>query len=505
MDFGFDAETENLVERVHKLTDGFGADATIVTAATPSHEVISQAMQVCRKKGRVVLVGDVGLNLDRNDLYKKELDFFISCSYGPGRYDANYEEHGQDYPLPYVRWTENRNMEEYLRLLAEGRISLANLKPQVFAVDSAVEAYESLKKPGAKPLVALLSYPESDTAHQRTVVLRSGGKQNKRIGLALVGAGGFAQGMHLPNLAKLRSEFDLRCVMSRTGANARAAATQYDAGYATTEYHKVLADADVDLVLIATRHHLHGVMVLEALRAGKNVFVEKPLTIFPEELLEIEDFYRQRSNAPLLMTGFNRRFSPAIDKAGQILKNRTTPLVISYRMNAGYIPVEHWVHSEEGGGRNLGEACHIYDLFNALTGSEFTTVTAQAITPNGKQWSKTDNFVATIAYGDGSICSLTYTALGDKSFPKETMDVFCDGKVISLQDYTSLSVAGDKNKSWKSLTQEKGQLEELKAVADCLRHGTPWPISLEQQIQATRIAFEVEKQITGQALAAEVC
>ena len=157
MDFGFDAETENLVERVHKLTDGFGADATIVTAATPSHEVISQAMQVGRKKGRVVLVGDVGLNLDRNDLYKKELDFFISCSYGPGRYDANYEEHGQDYPLPYVRWTENRNMEEYLRLLAEGRISLANLKPQVFAVDSALEAYESLKKPGAKPLVAMLS------------------------------------------------------------------------------------------------------------------------------------------------------------------------------------------------------------------------------------------------------------------------------------------------------------------------------------------------------------
>jgi predicted dehydrogenase/threonine dehydrogenase-like Zn-dependent dehydrogenase len=499
---GINPGEDSVVDRVHKLTDGFGADAAIVTAATASHEVIAQAMQVCRKKGRVILVGDVGLNLDRNDLYKKELDFLISCSYGPGRYDSAYEDGGQDYPLPYVRWTENRNMEEYLKLLAEARISLANLSPQIFPVDRAPEAYDSLKQPGQKPLLALLAYPKSETALERTVTIREAKPKGNSVRVALVGAGGFAQGMHLPNMVKLRGDFNLHCVMSRTGANARTAATQYEASYATTDYEKVLNDENVDLILIATRHHLHGQMVLQGLRAGKHVFVEKPLTIVPEDLDAIDEFYRENKNAPVLMTGFNRRFSPAVDRVRTTLSGRTTPLIVNYRMNAGYIPLEHWVHTEEGGGRNLGEACHIYDLFNALTNSEHLMVSAQAIVPASKQWKRNDNFIATISYADGSVCSLTYTALGDKSFPKETMDLFCDGRVISLNDYKQLSIYGGKPSGWKSMTQEKGQLEELKALADCLLRGKEWPISLEQQLQATRIAFEVERHITSETLAA---
>ena len=500
LNFGISPADENWVERVHKLSDGFGADAAIVTAATSSNEVISQAMQCCRKKGRVVLVGDVGLNLNRSDLYKKELDFLISCSYGPGRYDAAYEEGGQDYPLPYVRWTEGRNMEEYLRLLAEGRVNLASLQPRTFPIDCATEAYDSLKSEGKKPLIVLLEYPKSEAAYQRTVSLRAPKPKSERIRVALVGAGGFAQGMHLPNLLKLRSDFELRCVMSRTGGNARAAATQYEATYCTTEYKQVLDDADVDLVLIATRHNTHGRMVLEALQAGKNVFVEKPLTIFPEELDAIEDFYRSAQNPPLLMVGFNRRFSPPIQRAKEVLAKRTTPLIVNYRMNAGYIPQEHWIQGEEGGGRNLGEACHIYDLFNALTGSEYLAISAQSILPGSKQWKKNDNFVANISYADGSVCSLTYTALGDKGFAKETMEIFADGKVISLEDYKSLSISGGKHKGWRSTTQHKGQLEELKALADTLLRNQPWPMTLDEQIQATRISFEVERQITGALL-----
>jgi len=497
LDSGIISPDEDLAERVYKLTDGLGADAAIITAAAAGNEVINLAMQVCRKKGRVVLVGDVGLALNRNDLYKKELDVLVSCSYGPGRYDPVYEEGGQDYPFPYVRWTENRNMEEYLRLLAEGRISLANLQPEIFEVDRAEEAYELLKNGSRKPLLALLAYPPNESALERTVTVNRVRAKAGCIRVAVAGAGAFAQSMHLPNLLKLPGKFQLQCVMSRTGANARGAATQFGAAYATTDYEQVLHDPDVDLVLITTRHDLHGSMVLQGLQAGKNVFVEKPLTIFPWELDEIEGFYRNHPHPPLLMTGFNRRFSPAIRMVQEQLAKRTTPLIVNYRMNAGYIPRDHWLQSEQGGGRNLGEACHIYDLFNDLTGSDPISISGHSIVPRSRQWGKNDNFVATVTYSDGSVCSLCYTALGHKSFPKESMEIFSDGKVISLQDYKSVVVLGSKRKTWNSMTQEKGQREELQALGEALQEGKTWPISLKEQIQATRIAFEVEKQIAN--------
>jgi len=495
LDFGINPADEDFVERVAKLTDGFGADAAIVTAATSSNEVISQAMQACRKKGRVVLVGDVGLNLNREDLYKKELDFLISCSYGPGRYDPLYEEGGQDYPLPYVRWTENRNMEEYLRLLEEGKISLAKYETSIFPVDQAVDAYESLKETERKPMLTLLEYPRSEGALERCISVRAVPGRTGVIRVAVAGAGSFSQSMHLPNLVKLRGDFELRCIMSRTGANARGAATQFQAAYATTEFEEVLRDPQIDLVMIATRHDLHGRMVLQALQAGKHTFVEKPLTILREELEAIRDFYAHESNPPLLMTGFNRRFSPAIEFIKKVFAQRTTPLLVNYRMNAGYLPPDHWVHSEEGGGRNLGEACHIYDLFNCLTESSFTDISAHPIVSTSAQWKRNDNFAATVAYNDGSLCSLTYTALGHRSFPKETMDVFADGKVVTLHDYKSVTVAGPKQRGWRSATQQKGQLEELKSLASALLRNKPWPISIDEQLQATQIAFEVEQRI----------
>jgi len=495
LEIGIRATDGDFVQRIMKLTDGLGADAVVITAAAQSSEILAQAFQACRRKARVVVVGDVGLNIARSDIYAKELDFLISTSYGPGRYDPVYEEEGQDYPLAYVRWTENRNMTEYLRLLSTGRVSLANMISEPFDIDQAATAYEQLAAPGEKPLLVLLKYGERQEARSATLNLSAAPTAGGRVRLALVGAGGFAQGMHLPNIEKLKDQYELRTIVSRTGLSARTAAERFGASNASTDYAAVLADPNVDLVLIATRHDLHAGMVMEALKAGKHVFVEKPLALNEEELAEIEAYLSQASSAPLLMTGFNRRFAPAITEARKLLAGRTSPMIVNYRMNAGYIPSDHWVHGSQGGGRNIGEACHIYDLFNALTGSLPTEVHAVSVVPTSDYWRRDDNFVATIRYEDGSVCTLTYTALGSKDYPKEQAEIFVDGKIIALDDYKALTVTGGKG-GWKGNIIEKGQLEELQALAGTLKSGGAWPISIEEQLAATRVSFEVQRQLT---------
>ncbi|OQW43930.1 MAG: oxidoreductase [Proteobacteria bacterium SG_bin6] len=491
------ATEEDVVDRVTRLTKGFGADAVIVTAGGADSSVISQAMRMTRKKGRVVLVGDVGLDLKRSDFYVKELDFFISTSYGPGRYDPVYEEGGQDYPLAYVRWTENRNMEAYLELLASRRVRLDNLIAPPFPIDEAEAAYASLNTPD-RPLIALLQYPGETTAPVRRIANPAAKAVKDRIKVALVGASSFAQGVHLPNLRALDKDFALHAVMSRTGSNAKAVADQMGAAYSTTDLDEVLGDPEVDLVLIASRHDLHGGSVIKALAAGKHVLVEKPLTIDADDLAKIEALSTAAPGSPVLMVGYNRRFSPATDAVRSALANRTTPMIVNYQMNAGFIPRDHWVHGPEGGGRNLGEACHIYDLFNALTGChDITGIDARAIVSADPQWRANDNFVATITYRDGSICSLTYTALGNKEFPKEQMTIFCDGKIVTMDNYKSVDVTGVKRRPWRAASPQKGQLEELKALARTLRgHDANWPIAFDDLLSTSRVAFEVERQLT---------
>lgn len=495
MDVGINPRDGDLVERIIKLTDGMGADAVVITAASPSSDILAQSFNACRKKARVVIVGDVGLNMARSDIYAKELDVLISCSYGPGRYDPVYEEEGADYPLPYIRWTENRNMQEYLRLLAAGRVRLDNMLQEPFPIDQAEDAYGKLSGEGEKPLLVLLKYPPREGAIKRTLQVSPPEPVDGRIKMALVGAGGFAQGVHLPNLQKQKDRFDLRTVVSRTGLSARGAAERFGIANAATDYQSVLDDPEIDLVLIATRHDLHAEMTLAALNAGKHVFVEKPLAMTEEGLEAIEAFYAANPKGPLLMTGFNRRFSPAIVAAQEAMKNRTSPMIVNYRMNAGYIPSDHWVHGPHGGGRNIGEGCHIYDLFNALTGSQPVDVHACTIVPESGHWRRDDNFVATIRYADGSVCTLTYTSMGAKSFPKERADIFVDGKVLVLDDYKQLAVTGGSG-GWKGMTIEKGQMEELKALADALKSGGPWPISLADQVATTRVSFAVQKQLS---------
>ncbi|MFW2356831.1 bi-domain-containing oxidoreductase [Hydrogenophaga sp.] len=501
MNWGVHPDDADDVVQVARVTGGTGADGVIITAASPSDAIVSAAFRMCRKKARVVLVGDVGLGLQRADFYVKELDFLISSSYGPGRYDAHYEEGGLDYPLGYVRWTEGRNMAEYLRLIADGTLDVQSMIAAVHPIDKVAEAYQSLQSGADKPLMVLLSYPRREDALARRTPLtpsRTTVAHTGAVRIALIGAGGFAKGMHLPNLQELKDDFVLRAVASRTGHNASSTGKRFAASYTTTDHHEVLNDPEVDAVIIATRHDTHAALALDALRAGKHVLLEKPLALTEEELLGIETFYQDALGpTPVLLTGFNRRFSPYAQHIAAAVRNRSNPMVLNYRMNAGYIPLDHWVHGPEGGGRNRGEACHIYDLFTFLTGSPMKSVQATALAPATAYYSASDNFVATIGFEDGSVASLTYTALGNAEFPKESMEVFVDGVVFSLNDYRALSVTGSRGKPLETRTSSKGQKEELQAFAAAIRGKSDWPIPLWQQLQATRIANQIHNLLAG--------
>jgi predicted dehydrogenase/threonine dehydrogenase-like Zn-dependent dehydrogenase len=476
MDYGIHPNDGINIDAVERITNGIGADGVIITAASSSDEIISTAFKMCRKKGKVILVGAVGLNLNRDDFYQKEIDFYISCSYGPGRYDNNYEEKGLDYPFAYVRWTEGRNLEEYLKLIAEERIKIDPLIEKIYPIDQVTEAYDVLMNSEDKPLMVLLSYPnrsdvqkETKIANPRAFILKS-----DKINISLVGAGGFAKGMHLPNIAKSK-DFQLYSVMSRTGHNATSTAKLFGASYATTDYSELLNDQNINAILIGTRHNLHCGLTLKALDAGKHVLVEKPLCLSRTELQSILNFYESKKGevTPILLTGFNRRFSKYAQRIFEIVKNRINPMIINYRMNAGYIPLDHWVHTDEGGGRNIGEACHIYDLFTFLTQSKCVKIEAQNIIPKNNYLSPKDNFVTTLSFEDGSICTLTYTAMGSTEYPKEIMEIYVDGKLIKMEDYKNLTFYGCKYKAYKTENSEKGQMEELEAYANTFVAASP--------------------------------
>lgn len=497
-DFGAFKDLGSNIDQVSRLTDGYGADGVIITAATSSDEVISQAFKMTRKKGRVVLVGDVGLDLKRADFYAKEIDFFISCSYGPGRYDNHYEEQGLDYPLPYVRWTENRNMQSYLDLCGRGVLKIAPLVSKTFSIDEAKQAYSELKTEGSKSLMVLLNYTTGDVAKKLTTrfdnPMSAKGDKGKKVGLAVVGAGGFAKGMHLPNAAKLNNIFSLESIVSRTGHNALATSKQFGAKNAGTNFEDILSEDSVNAVLITTRHDLHAKMAIQALRANKHVLLEKPLAMTREDFKLVKDYFSSKESSGILLTGFNRRFSTYMQKIKSVVKKRSNPMIINYRMNAGFIPKDHWIHGSEGGGRNIGEACHIYDLFVFLTESEVESCNAYSIRPNTEHYLNSDNFVATFKFKEGSVATLTYTAVGSKEFPKETMEVFCDGMVIQIDDYKKLSGFGT-SLGHSTTASEKGQFEELKAFGEAIQTNGNWPIPLWQQFEVTEMAFQVQEQL----------
>ena len=492
------AEESAPIDQIARLTQGLGADGVIITAAAPDAGLLDRACGFCRRKGRVVLVGDVPITIDRAAIYAKELDFLISTSYGPGRYDQVYEEKGLDYPAAYVRWTENRNMAAYLELIADGKIDVKSLIAREVPVADADAAYAALSGT-PRPLAVVLTYPMSEGQPQRKIA--SGATWHAKegaIGVGLSGASGFAQGVLVPAMGRLAKDFQIRAVQSATGHRAKHVADINAAAYSCTEFGKLLEDAQIDLVLIAGRHAEHAPRAIEALTAGKHVFTEKPLALNEEQLAPIEAFYQcGEGDRPLLMTGFNRRFSPAVVALSERTKNRTGPLVVTYRMNAGAIPHSHWTQGAEGGGRNIGEACHIYDLFTALTGATMSRVSVAAIGKEDGTRKKNENFSASFTFDDGSLCTLLYTSLGSAKWPKEAMEVYVDGVVYALEDYKALRASGESEALWEG-AQDKGHAAEIEALALVLKGRSGWPIPLWQQLQATRMSFAVEALICGQ-------
>lgn len=497
---------EALQQLVRDLTQGRGVDRTLMVAATKSDAVINLAMEITRRRGTVVIVGDVGLNAQRAQFYRKEIDLLMSTSYGPGRYDADYEEKGIDYPFAYVRWTLNRNMASYLDLVTQRRIDIAALIDEVVPIEQAPALYQRLATAADAPLGVLLAYPEPHDALPQPlaatqVALR--GHRKAQVGPAntvLVGAGAYGQAMLVPMMERRRDRFFLRGVVSRDTVRGGNFARERRLDILATDLQPVLDDPSVQLLVIATRHNEHARQVLAGLRAGKHVFVEKPLAVTWDELDEVVEVYQALADRPMLMVGFNRRFSPALQMLVGLLAQRRSPLLVNYRLNGGFIPADHWIQTDAGAGRNIGEACHMYDVFRFLAGCPVEDIQARSIAPGQTAYLRNDNFCATLAYRDGSVGNLIYTALGPKKgLPKERIEVFCDGEAYLVDDYKTLIRTSDGEVLWKSEAADKGHAEEISRWGDALAGEGATPIPFEEIIESSAVALHVEDLLFGRA------
>jgi len=491
-------DSQNLEKEALKFSRGLGVDAVIITAAAKGSELVRVAGEVSRIKGRVVVVGLVGMDIPRDTYYKKELDIRLSMSYGPGRYDAEYEERGHDYPFPYVRWTEQRNMLAFLELITAGRIDVKQLITHRYSFHDSLNAYDLILKNKDPFLGVVLEYQPSEQEHRIIVsgTPRAGKKEG--VGIGLVGAGNFAKGVLLPCFST-NEKVHLVGVNTATGMSAKAVAEQFSFRYAANNADDILNDKDVDAVIIATRHNLHGPLVKKTLESGKHVFVEKPLCLTDDELQEVIKVYKSfasdSDDNKILMVGFNRRFSPVVRKIKDLLSARGTPIVATYNVNAGYIPKDSWIQDPvEGGGRIIGEVCHFVDTFRYLVGSPVKTVYATCVRSDNDSYIDKDSVSITLTYADGSIGTIIYYALGNQQYPKEKLEIAADGAVALLEDYRILETYGKKKEKIK-ITQDKGFDAEIKAFIDALVKGESAPIPFEELVETTKVTFAVHHSL----------
>ncbi len=498
----------NATQDILFATEHHGVDATIITAASPTGDIIQQAMHATRRKGRVILVGDVKLDFDREPFYTKEIDFLISCSYGPGRYDDSYEKEGNDYPYAYVRWTENRNMQLFAQLIEDGKITIDALISHEFSLNKLEDAYTLLQK--GQGLGIVLAYTHDEDSEKNIHTLLNEKKETHAchvefakafvpsrdvIKVGIVGAGGFAKVKLLPILSKLQN-ISIHSIIDIDITNAINVGRQYEAQRIVNDFHKFLRDDDAKVAIIATPHVLHAEQAMCAMRSGKAVFVEKPAAVNADQLLRLKDFFSINKDC-FYCVDFNRSYSPFMTAIKEVIIKRHNPMLIHYRMNAGYIPKNHWVHLPENGGRIIGEACHIFELFCFLTDAKPVTVSVEALNTLHDDVIPEDNFTANVRMSDGSCCSFIYSALGNHMMGKERMELFFDGKSIVMNDFVELRGYGlpvSFNK--KVMIPEKGHDALVREFFKATR--TPKagaPISIDRILAATELSLIVDRLV----------
>ena len=491
------SDNQDLVEFSKSLTDGAGIDGALITASTKSNEPVSMSAKICRKRGRVVLVGVCGLNLNRDDFYKKEISFQVSCSYGPGRYDSTYENQGIDYPYGFVRWTEKRNFKAVLDLMKNRKLNISKFITHRFSIDESKRAYQIISDNQEPYLGIAIEYDNKSNEKAEfssTIKLTVKEKNKTRLSgqpvIGVIGAGNFTGRILLKALQKTPAI--LKTIISQNGVSAAHLGKKYGFSEVSTDINKIFNDDEINTVFITTRHDTHCDLIIKSLKNGKHVFVEKPLCLNSTELEKIEDIYKEietdvSKKTPLLMIGFNRRFSPFTSKIKKLLKNRVSALSFIMTVNAGFIPSDHWIQDIDiGGGRIIGEACHFIDLLRYLSGSKIETVRMMNL--NDSKYS--DSAAISLQFQDGSVGVINYLSNGSKSYPKEKLTVFCDGRILELDNFRSLKGYGFKNfNQLKCLKIDKGHQKEITSFINAIKDGGDSPISFEEIIEVTRGSF----------------
>jgi predicted dehydrogenase/threonine dehydrogenase-like Zn-dependent dehydrogenase len=490
----------NLMSGIENFTKGYGFDKVIITAAGQTNDPVELSGQILRKKGSVIVVGAVKMDVPRDpDFYRKELELKLSCSYGPGRYDVRYEEEGMDYPYGYVRWTEQRNMEAFLQLIANKSINLKPLTTHIFDINDAVKAYDLVLGNVKEMYVGiLLKYPENEAKKVSNVKVNS--FQAQKVNIGFIGAGSFAQSYLIPNAKKLGS---LDSVVTRTGINAKNVAQKFGFNNASSDVETLIKKDTINAVFVATQHDTHAQYVIKCLKYNKIVFVEKPLALNVDELNEIISTYN-KIDSSAIMVGFNRRFASISQIAKEEFKGIKGPLLMNFRINAGFIPKDHWTQTSAGGGRIIGEACHFIDLMQYYTGADPVKVYAECINTMNDKQKNDDNVSITVKFSDGSVGNLVYVANGDKSLPKERIEIF-GGNIVFVIDDFNKGLLYRNNKEKQIKTSGKGHRQEVESFIKAVESGGPMPISFKSICLTTITTFKIiESLSTGLPQAIEL-
>lgn len=477
----------NLLSACDNFTNGHGFDSIIITAAAPTNDPIVLSTELCRKKGKIVVVGSVKMDVPRDPhFYRKELDLRISCSYGPGRYDVDYEEAGKDYPFAYVRWTEHRNMEAFLNMVSKGLVNVKPLITQTFGLEQAEEAYEIVLGKNPQPHIGiLLKYEENSEKNISFTQIKS--QPLKKINVGFIGAGSFAQSYLIPNIKSFGASLDT--VVTSKGITSKNVGEKFGFNICSADIKDVIERKEINTIFIATPHSSHADLVIQSLNAHKNVFVEKPLAVSEEELLKVIEV-KSSNNYPL-MVGFNRRFAPVCVEIKREFGSTGEPFLINIRVNAGFIPKDHWTQIPEiGAGRVIGEMCHFIDLMQFFTNSEPVKVYADCIQSNNTKLKTDDNIAIIIKFKDGSIGNLIYVANGDKALPKEHIEIFNAGKVVVINDFHNGTLYSN-NKSRSLKSSGKGHQQEVQAFLNALNNGEDAPINFRSICLTTLTTFKI--------------